>query len=180
MGKEVESHSASIVDGADYIGYTAKFTEAPPRDSPATIVTGMNGLSMGPVRTHPRKQISPFTPYSTTPKRSISAKEETIHSAPTRQPKSKHLEGSNSSERPQAPWAKLVSKTDNGPDISLFMESTAIGKFVDHVDIDTGERETDYSMSHSHVLTNELRLSYLSYQRWSSRNSWCSACHHRG
>jgi hypothetical protein len=147
MGKEVESHSASIVDGADYIGYTAKFTEPPPRDSPATIVTGMNGLSMGPVRTHQRKQISPFTPYSTTPKRSISAKEEIIHSAPTRQPKPKHLEGSNASERPQAPWAKLVSKTENGPDILLFTDSTGIGTFVDQVDIDTGEHEKGYSES---------------------------------
>jgi hypothetical protein len=149
---KVASQSVSIVDLSDYIGYKACFTEAVQVDSAATIVKDMTRLSMGPVRTRQEKHTAYFTPYSTAARysqKSNSALGATIRSAPNRTLKSKKLEASKSNDGPESPWAKLVSKTQNGPDILLFTDSTVIGTIVDQVDIDTGEREKRYSESQS-------------------------------
>jgi hypothetical protein len=145
---KVASQSVSIVDLSDYIGYTASFTEVVPLDSTAAIVKDMDNLSVGPVRTHQRKQTSYFTPYSTGrhSQKSGSPVEATIRSVPNRSPKSKKLESSKSHvERQPSPWGKLLSKTDNRPDILLFTDSTGVGKFLNHIDVLTGQRATDYS-----------------------------------
>jgi hypothetical protein len=149
----------SIVDLSDYIGYKACFTEAVQVDSTATIVKGMTRLSMGPVRTHQEKHTAYFTPYSTAARfsqKSNSPFGATIRSAPNRTLKSKKLETSKSNDASKSPWAKLKSKTDNVPDISLFLESTGLGELVDHVDYRTGERTTDYSKSSDPSLLTDL------------------------
>jgi hypothetical protein len=141
MGKEVESHSASIVDGADYIGYTAKFTEAVDL---ATMVKDMDSLNMGPVRTNPRQKRSPFAPYSASArpsKRSNAFTTTAVESAPTKRSKS------SDDLKPwgEPSWGKLISKTEGFADISLVLNSTGLGNQMDFVDFRTGERENSYS-----------------------------------
>jgi len=147
MTGKVGSHSWSLVDLSDYIGYKVLFMDDIDVDSTATIVKNMNHLSMGPIRTSQRDKKSPFTPYSPSARHSKRANTSSDSSAIPDPLSCKIPKKPNNAEQAGQPksWAKLVSKTEGFPDISLFTNSTGLGKILDSVDYETGEREKRYS-----------------------------------
>jgi len=156
------------------IGYVVKFPACP--DHETSMIQRMGRLQLSTSRSGFQRSTHFYAPYSPSKRRRIPDSNDSrprpakIRTAP--QHYHLGLKGLTTepflanSAKGEATWGILKSKTSAFPDIVLTSPITSLGEIVDFVDMDTGERVTEYSKCTSVTITDLGRLSTIPASRW--------------
>jgi hypothetical protein len=107
---------------------------------------GFSRLNIRSPRSVQRRERNHFSPYST-----VSLRRQSGHGPASQRPTASHFKtapqrflSKQSQDTTQKAWGILISKTAGFVDIKLEKRITSIGKMVDFVDVETGERARQY------------------------------------
>ena len=149
---------------ADFIGYTVKFPGAED-DTSMTMALKKMSIKTPRIQSTKRRENHFYAPYTPSKRRAISDSTKSafvsmeqsgtvpLRPVPAADHQSCHkLENPAESTIPISepelkPWGILISKTVGKPNIPLLRASTGLGKVCQVVDIHTGERLRQYSIS---------------------------------
>jgi hypothetical protein len=129
----------------EHIGYIVKFPGVDDKDTSMTLA--MNRLNISSPRSTKKRASHLYSPYSakrrcnSDPTASGSSHVSQTQTVPLR----RRSTSSADNEEPREPWGLLVSKTIGNPDIPLMVDSTGFGEICTFVDLNTGEREFNFS-----------------------------------